>query len=134
MRDGELRNPFVVQCRECKKIITDSFTLQTMKHGHLVHTFSTLSPCEPVHAGSGIFENCTLQDLLCQCTTRVGVLIVSAGGDWNGCAEMYAFPKEHITSYVLGNTVFREKGIGELAEDVEKLKSVVARMYRKIYQ
>lgn len=134
MQDAGLRNPFIVQCRGCRKVLTDSFTLQTMRHAHLIHTFSTVGPCAAAHAGCGAFESCTVQDVLCQCAAHVGFFIVSASAEWNGLAEMFAFTKEQVTSYVLGNTVSREKGIGELIEDVEKLKSVVAKIYKKVYQ
>ncbi|KAI4292698.1 hypothetical protein PAPHI01_2427 [Pancytospora philotis] len=134
MSDGGLRNPFVVQCRSCRSILSDSFTLHTLKHGFLVHAHGTLQPAAGVYAGGGLFSKCQLQDLVCACGARTGHFIASGGGEWNGCAEMYAFDKNRITSYVLGTEAATEKSLYEVVDDVEKLKTVVAKLYKKVYQ
>lgn len=134
MSEDGLRNPFVIQCKDCRKILADSFTLQTMKHSYLIHTYSTVGPEGAPRPGVEAFDRCLVQDVVCVCSARVGVFIVSSSAEWNGNAEMYAFSRDAVTSYVLGNSVSKEKGICELIEDVEKLKNVVAKIYKKVYQ
>lgn len=75
-----------------------------------------------------------IQDVRCPCKNDVGVYLVSASDEWNGNAGMYCFDKDSVVSYVLGNAVSREKGLSEVIEDVEKLKNVVAKIYKKVYQ
>ncbi|KAI5176274.1 hypothetical protein PAEPH01_2266 [Pancytospora epiphaga] len=134
MGEAELRNPFVVQCKECNRILSDSFTLQSVKHGYLIHTHAMVQPVGDVALGDGLFENCMLRDVKCRCGVDVGRFLVSVSNEWNGYAEMYGFDKEKIISYVLGNESYREKGVYEMADDIEKLKVVMSKIYRKVYQ
>jgi len=134
MPEDTLQNPFVLQCKKCNQVLTDSFTLQTIVYGHFVHTFSALSPpAEPV-PGADEFVDCLVSPLVCACGCAVGKMINSANEDWNGCAGMFAFDKNEVAMYTLGQATPQETSIFQLVEDVEKLKSIVAKMYKKVYQ
>lgn len=133
MSDDSLRNPFVVFCSKCGKILTDSFTLFDFKNGYMVHSFCTVKEEARVEMGRESFTNCMVQKVRCLCSSSVGYFLTSVSGDYNGYACMYAFDKNSVRSYTLGSTVSRERGLHEIAEDVEKLKSVVAKIYKKIY-
>ncbi|KAI5151143.1 hypothetical protein ENBRE01_1926 [Enteropsectra breve] len=134
MGDSGLRNPFVIQCGECRKILTDSFTLHTIKNGHLVHSFSTVQEERERTVGIDAFDGCMVQDLKCTCGAVVGCYLLSVSEEWNGYAGMYAFRKEGVTSYMLGSVLSKEKCLYEVIDDVEKLKSVVSKIYKKVYQ
>lgn len=135
MTDEGLRNPFVLQCAKCSKILTDSFSLHTVQDSYLVHSFSNVTEVGKECQGENTFKGCTIQPVSCGgCKTPVGVFLISVTGSWNGYAGMFCFEKEKVTSYMLGNTVYKEKSMMEIAEDVEKLKGVVAKIYKKIYQ
>lgn len=134
MSEEGLRNPFVIQCKSCKKILSDSFTLQNIQDNYLIHTYSTVSAVEKSIPGTGIFAGCNLTQCKCTCGFDVGFFLVSVSDSWNGYAGMYCFNKDSITSYLLGNVVYKEKGMSELVEDVERLKNVVAKIYKKVYQ
>lgn len=134
MSEDNLRNPFVVLCTKCSKILTDSFTLLDYRNGNLIHTFSTVKEQSRVEIGDeNAFKNCMIQKVVCTCHSTVGYFLASASGDYNGYAGSYAFNKNAVCSYTLGNSVTKEKGLYELAEDIEKLKSVVTKIYRKVY-
>lgn len=133
MADDNLRNPFVVFCSRCSKILTDSFTLFDFKNGYMIHSFCTVKEGAKTEMGRGSFTNCMVQEVKCPCSNGVGYFLTSTSGDYNGYAGMYAFDKNSVRSYTLGSTISREKGLHEIAEDVEKLKSVVAKIYKKIY-
>lgn len=134
MTEEGLRNPFVLQCKECKKIISDSFSLQTIQDGFLVHTYSTVPAGTPSIQGTGIFSDSLVNLCNCECGCEIGYYLVSASDSWNGYSGMYCFRKSSVTSYLLGNVVYKEKGMCELIEDVERLKNVVAKIYKKVYQ
>lgn len=134
MSEENLRNPFVVFCKKCNKILTDSFTLNDYKNGYLIHSFSTIKENTRIEIGKDVFENCLIQKIRCPCDNEVGFFLASAGGDFNGNASCYAFNKESVNSYMLGSAVGREKGLAEVMDDVEKLKTVVAKIYKKVYQ
>lgn len=133
MEDGSLRNPFVVFCSRCSKILTDSFTLFDFKNGHLIHSFCTVKEETDVEMGKDSFGNCMLQRVTCVCLNNVGYFLTSTSGDYNGYAGMYAFDRGSVRSYTLGSVVSKERGLHEIAEDVERLKSVVAKIYKKVY-
>jgi hypothetical protein len=133
MADDNLRNPFVVFCSKCSKILTDSFTLFDFKNGHMIHSFCTVREETKVEMGRESFANCMVQRVRCLCSNSIGHFLTSVSGDYNGYAGMYAFDKNSVRSYALGSTVSREKGLHEIAEDVERLKSVVAKIYKKVY-
>lgn len=134
MTEENLRNPFVIACKDCKKILSDSFSLSDYKNDHLIHSFSTVKEKARIFVGSGIFQNCLIQKVECDCGKEVGVFLSSAGGDFNGNAGCYAFEKDSVFSYQLGSVIVKERGLSEVIEDVEKLKSVVAKMYKRIFQ
>ncbi|ELA41139.1 uncharacterized protein VICG_01838 [Vittaforma corneae ATCC 50505] len=134
MSEDNLRNPFVVFCKKCNKILTDSFTLNDYRNGYLVHSFSTVKEESRIEVGKDIFQNCLIQKIACACGNDTGVFLASVSGEFNGHANCYAFDKNQVNSYVLGSAVSKEKGLSEVMEDVEKLKSVVAKIYKKVYQ
>lgn len=137
MSSENLRNPFVVQCIACKTVISDSFSLQDMKHNYLIHSFCTLNlPEDNVASMSqdASFKNCIVSDLHCKCGQKVGKRLLSTSLEWNGYAGMYVLEKDSITSYVLGGSSTWEVTLPEISEDVEKLKSVVTKIYKKVYQ
>lgn len=134
MSEDNLRNPFVVFCKKCNRILTDSFTLNDYKCGYLIHSFSTAKEEARIEVGKDIFQNCLIQKVKCACDSSVGVFLASVSGEFNGHANCYAFDKGQVNSYMLGSAVGKEKGLSEVVEDVEKLKSVVAKIYKKVYQ
>lgn len=134
MSEDNLRNPFVVFCNKCSKILTDSFSLNDYKNGYLIHSFSTAKEDSRVEVGKEEFQNCLIQKVKCGCGNCVGIFLSSAGGDFNGYANCYGFDKGKVNSYMLGSVVNKEKGLAEIIEDVDKLKSVVAKIYKKVYQ
>lgn len=134
MTEDALRNPFVVFCNKCNRILTDSFTLNDYKGSHLIHSFSTVKEASRIEIGKDTFENCLVQQLSCECGNILGVFLASAGGDFNGHAGCYAFNRESVKTYMLGSAVSRERSLAEVLEDVEKLKSVVAKIYKRVYQ
>lgn len=134
MSDENLRNPFVVQCKSCKKILTDSFSLISYKHGYLIQAFSTIKSIKDSHMGSEIFSNCLIETLACECGQKLGVYMVSSSDEWNGFAGMYCMHKENLISYALGNAVCQDKTQAEIIEDIDKLKNVVSKIYKKVYQ
>lgn len=134
MSEENLRNPFVVFCKDCKKILSDSFSLNDYKNDYLIHSFSTVKEDTRISIGKEVFQNCLIQKVKCDCGNDVGVFLSSCGGDFNGNAGCYAFSKNSVCSYMLGSSIGKERGLGEVIEDVEKLKSVVAKMYKKIFQ
>lgn len=133
MSEEALRNPFVIFCNKCNKILSDSFTLLDYKNNSLIHTFSTVKEEEKVEEGQNSFINCLVQNIVCPCGNKVGFYVKSASGEYNGYSETYAFLKDKINSYGLGSSVNREKTLVELSEDVEKLKNVVSKIYKKIF-
>jgi len=134
MSEDNLRNPFVVSCKKCNKILTDSFTLSDYRSGHLIHSFSTVKEDSKIETGKGEFEGCLVQRVACTCGKSIGVLLTSAGEGFNGHAGCYAFVKDEVRTYMLGSVIGKEKGLIEVMEDVEKLKSVVSKIYKKVYQ
>lgn len=134
MVEDNLRNPFVVFCKNCSRILSDSFTLNDYRSGHLVHGFSTVKQDTRIEMGKGEFEKCLVQCVNCSCGKKVGVFLESTSEEFNGHAGCYAFDRESIGSYMLGSAIGKEKGLSEVMEDVEKLKSVVAKIYKKVYQ
>lgn len=130
----KLQNPFVVQCAGCRKIVADSFTLQTVRDGFLVHSHSTLSATGQPCPGKVPFDDCLVDEIGCACGSPLGFLLVSASAEWNGCAGMYAFDRDRVASYTLGNSLSMAKTAGELTEDIERLKSVVVKIYKKVFQ
>ncbi len=133
MPEDNLGNPFVVFCNKCNKILTDSFTLFDYRNDCLIHNFSTVKEESSVKNGEGSFENCLVQNVKCSCSNNVGYFIKSASGNYNGYSEMYAFFKDSVNTYALGSSISREKSLTELSEDVEKLKNIVSKMYKKIF-
>lgn len=133
--EDQLRNPFVVFCGKCNKILTDSFSLLDYKHSYLVHTFSSVKEeAESCYVDNAIFQNCITKNVKCTCGSHVGVYLSSANEEFNGMSGTYLFDKNSVKSYLLGNSVHKEKGLSEIIEDIEKLKSVVAKIYKKVYQ
>lgn len=135
MSEDNLRNPFVLFCKECNHILSDSFSLQDYRNGYLLHSFSTVKEDTRIQSGKeDFFENCLIQKIKCVCNAHVGVYLCSASEEYNGLASMYAFDKSAVKSYMLGSCVNKEKGLCEIIEDVEKLKTVVSKIYKKVYQ
>ena len=136
MTEDSLRNPFVVFCKECNAILTDSFSLQDYREEYLIHNFSTLKEDTKIISckDETPFEGCLIQNLKCTCNKPVGAFLTAVTEDFNGCASMYAFNKAAVKSYMLGSCVNKEKGLCEIIEDVEKLKTVVSKIYKKVYQ
>lgn len=128
-----LQNPFVVFCSSCRRILSDSFSLQDLKHDFLIHGYCTVQPSEASYSGKDLFENCLVKDVICPCSANIGFYIVSASVLFNGYSEMFALSKSAVNSYALGSSVLKEKGLLEISEDVEKLKSLVTKIYKKIY-
>lgn len=133
MAEETLKNPFVVFCGKCKHILTDSFTLFDFKNNHLIHSFCTVKQETKIENGEDSFKNSIVQRIKCSCGNCVGFYLTSVSEEYNGYAGMYAFDKDAVASYALGSCINREKGLHEIAEDVEKLKNVVAKIYKKIY-
>lgn len=135
MSEDSLRNPFVLQCKACGNILTDSFSLLDYRNGYLIHSFSTAKEETRIQSGrEGPFEKCLVQKVKCLCNTPVGVFLSSTSEEFNGLSSTYAFDKAASKSYQLGSCVSKEKGLCEIVEDVEKLKTVVSKIYKKVYQ
>lgn len=135
MSEDNLRNPFVLFCKHCNHILTDSFSLQDYRNGYLIHSFSSVKEDTRIQSGKeSFFENCLIQKVKCACEKPVGVYLCSTNDEFNGFASMYAFEKAAVKSYMLGSCVSKEKGLSEIIEDVEKLKTVVSKIYKKVYQ
>lgn len=135
MAEDNLRNPFILSCKQCNYILTDSFSLQDYRKGYLIHTFSTVKEESRIQSGKeNFFEKCLIQRVKCECGSFVGVFLSSASEEFNGFASMYAFDKSAVKSYMLGSCVNKERGLSEIIEDVEKLKTVVSKIYKKVYQ
>ncbi len=137
MPSENLRNPFIIQCSNCKTILSDSFSLQSMKHDHLIHSYFAIEEPSPENqylSKISPFENCVLNDIYCVCGNYIGKKLISSSAEWNGFAGMFAFEKNAIISYVLGGSSYNEITLSELYEDVEKLKCVITKIYKKVYQ
>ena len=149
MSEDNFKNPFVLQCKDCNNILTDSFSLQDYKNGYLIHTFSTIKEDkeedrkdkennrkdkENNERNGILFKDCSIKSLKCTCNAHVGVFLSSVSSEFNGMASMYAFDKLSVKSYMLGSCVSKEKGLCELIDDVERLKSVVSQIYKRVYQ
>lgn len=133
----ELKNPFVVQCKACKEVLADSFALLALRDSLLI--FNRVASHiekedEESKAGADIFTDCVLKSLHCHCGAEIGFRMISSNVEWNGHAGHVFLKREALRSYVLGGGVCQEKSLFELIDDVEKLKCVVSKMYKKVFQ
>lgn len=132
----ELQNPFVIQCRECRRILGDSFSLVAFQQNCLV--LSSVS-------SSVITKECKIEstephDLkchyvvaCCKCSKPVGKKYLTVNDAMKECIGRYCISREAVTSYMLGTESAPEDvSLSTLAEEVSKLQRFCVSLYKKL--
>lgn len=81
--------------------------------------------------GSNPFDlrDCVYDTLECKCGLVVGAYMKSASKEFNGCSGAFLFLSSITHVYKLGSTLIEMRTMGDIEEDIEKIKHVIEKMY-----
>ncbi|KAM0686826.1 hypothetical protein COBT_001945 [Conglomerata obtusa] len=131
-----LHNPFIVQCKSCNIIISDSFALVDYKHNHLIFTTinNDVTTKKLRHTSKKNFDiHCSYSDVHCKCEKNIGKFYYTVNRECSTFVGRYCVNREEVKSYVLGSVVNgKEMGISDLCEEVEKLQRFCVYLHKKI--
>lgn len=125
----ELQNPFVVQCKDCRRVLADSFSLVAFVSDFLVFGAAAPSLCARDTAESD--GACVFVPLHCACAQRVGRKYLTATDGVR--VNKFCLSRDAVSSFLLGAHVpASEVSIATLAEEVAKLQRFCVTLYKKV--
>lgn len=131
-----MKNPFIIQCKLCKLIIADSFTLIDYKHNHLIFTkissICNTSIKKQENTNKNDFDyNCQYNLITCDCKNIVGKKYVTVNRECMMFVDKYAIDREQVISYELSGSIDGSKCLGDLGLEVERIKKFCVYLYNK---
>ncbi|KCZ80498.1 hypothetical protein H312_02096 [Anncaliia algerae PRA339] len=136
MSENTLQNPFVVQCKNCLRIVADSFSLLNFKKEILL--FSSIS--ENIHLNDKEKDSdepydykCKYLDLECLCSNVIGRKYLSVNENIQEMMLKFCIYKKCVISYQLGSNIeIKEHTLSSLAEEVSKLQKFCVYLHNKL--
>ncbi|TBT97346.1 kinetochore protein Mis18 [Hamiltosporidium tvaerminnensis] len=131
------QNPFVIQCKSCKTILGDSFTLLNYKNNTLIFsTLATTTNILPTNIVSNntLDKDCTYNIIQCSlCNSFIGKKYIVVNFIYKEYLNRYCIEKDKIYSYQLGcEKPIDEIGVSELSEEISKLQKFCVYLFKKI--
>merc|ERR1711890_141486 len=126
----QLDYPFTIQCKSCKSILSDSFSLNDYKFKILflnnIKGFSLSSKKEK--SSSILDKDSIFKYILCNCTKRIGKFYLKACNSLKEYENIYCINVEDVIIYKLGEGK-KLLSIVELSDEVNKLQKFCVSLY-----
>lgn len=132
----DLQNPFVIQCKDCRRILGDSFSLISFKENCLV--LSTVSSSvytkeKKIESTQPFDLKCHYVLVYCKCSKIVGRKYLTVNETMKDCIERYCIDRNFVSSFMLGcEAVPGEISLSGLAEEVSKVQRFCVTLYKKL--
>lgn len=132
----ELQNPFVIQCKDCRRILADSFSLIAFKNNYLILSnvsSSVYTNEKKVESTTSYDAKCHYLLIYCECSKAVGKKYITVNEAMKDCIDKYCVNREFVYSFLLGaETPKQEITLSALAEEVTKLQRFCITLYKRI--
>lgn len=132
----ELQNPFVIQCKDCRRILGDSFSLVSFKENSLVLSAvssSVYTKDKKIESTQPFDLKCQYVLVCCKCSKVVGRKYLTVNDTMKDCIGRFCLDRSFVSSFMLGcEAVPEDITLSGLAEEVAKIQKFCVTLYKKL--